>query len=84
VVFGAPAEVYYIAPIQIAEGCYLQPSGQAAAKPYQLLVEPLGRSAKVAVAKYAWSCWDCCGSATTSLEPRRGPSPLPVPGSQRA
>jgi DNA end-binding protein Ku len=44
-----------IDPIRIAEGYYLQPSGQVAAKPYKLLVQALGRSAKVAVAKYAWS-----------------------------
>ncbi|WP_346163489.1 Ku protein [Streptomyces bangladeshensis] len=29
--------------------------GQVAAKPYKLLVTALGRSAEVAVAKYAWS-----------------------------
>ncbi|MFF9090593.1 Ku protein [Streptomyces sp. NPDC014991] len=42
-------------PIRIAEGYYLQPAGQVAAKPYKLLVKALTRSAKVAVAKYAWS-----------------------------
>ncbi|MFG2359132.1 Ku protein [Streptomyces sp. NPDC048521] len=42
-------------PIRIGEGYYLQPAGQVAAKPYKLLVQALGRSAKVAVAKYAWS-----------------------------
>ncbi|MEV5178000.1 Ku protein, partial [Streptomyces flaveolus] len=42
-------------PIRIAEGYYLQPAGQVAAKPYKLLVKALSRSAKVAVAKYAWS-----------------------------
>ncbi|MFE9476305.1 non-homologous end joining protein Ku [Streptomyces griseofuscus] len=42
-------------PIRISDGYYLQPAGQVAAKPYQLLVKALGRSAKVAVAKYAWS-----------------------------
>ncbi|MFJ8098614.1 non-homologous end joining protein Ku [Streptomyces griseofuscus] len=42
-------------PLRIFDGYYLQPSGQVAAKPYQLLVKALGRSAKVAVAKYAWS-----------------------------
>ncbi|MFE7958813.1 Ku protein [Streptomyces sp. NPDC057413] len=42
-------------PIQIGEGYYLQASGQVAAKPYRLLVEALGRSEKVAIAKYAWS-----------------------------
>jgi DNA end-binding protein Ku len=44
-----------IDPIRIAEGYYLQPSSPVAAKPYKLLVQALGRSAKVAVAKYAWS-----------------------------
>ncbi|MFF7972195.1 Ku protein [Streptomyces sp. NPDC007905] len=44
-----------IDPIRIAEGYYLQPSSQVAAKPYKLLVQALGRSSKVAVAKYAWS-----------------------------
>lgn len=44
-----------IDPIRIAEGYYLQPSGQVAAKPYKLLVQALSRSSKVAVAKYAWS-----------------------------
>ncbi|MFI2764349.1 Ku protein [Streptomyces echinatus] len=44
-----------IDPIRIAEGYYLQPAGQVAAKPYKLLVEALSRSSKVAVAKYAWS-----------------------------
>ncbi|MET9078606.1 Ku protein [Streptomyces sp. NPDC004232] len=44
-----------IDPLKIAEGYYLQPSGQVAAKPYKLLVQALGRSAKVAIAKYAWS-----------------------------
>ncbi|MFI6662589.1 Ku protein [Streptomyces sp. NPDC050523] len=42
-------------PIQIGEGYYLTPDGAVAAKPYKLLVQALGRSAKVAVAKYAWS-----------------------------
>ncbi|MFI1607206.1 Ku protein [Streptomyces griseofuscus] len=42
-------------PLRISDGYYLQPAGQVAAKPYQLLVKALGRSAKVAVAKYAWS-----------------------------
>ncbi|MEU0208104.1 Ku protein [Streptomyces canus] len=42
-------------PIQIGEGYYLAPDGQVAAKPYKLLVQALGRSSKVAVAKYAWS-----------------------------
>ncbi|MEV6115786.1 Ku protein [Streptomyces sp. NPDC052109] len=44
-----------IDPLKIAEGYYLQPSSPVAAKPYKLLVQALGRSAKVAVAKYAWS-----------------------------
>ncbi|WP_225828505.1 Ku protein [Streptomyces naphthomycinicus] len=44
-----------IDPLRIAEGYYLQPAGQVAAKPYKLLVKALSRSAKVAVAKYAWS-----------------------------
>ncbi|MGW1563782.1 non-homologous end joining protein Ku [Streptomyces sp. NPDC002144] len=42
-------------PIQIGEGYYLTPDGAVAAKPYKLLVQALGRSSKVAVAKYAWS-----------------------------
>jgi DNA end-binding protein Ku len=42
-------------PIRIGEGYYLEPSGQVAAKPYKLLAMALARSAKVAVAKYAWS-----------------------------
>ncbi|MFD9003742.1 Ku protein [Streptomyces sp. NPDC059582] len=42
-------------PIRIGEGYYLQANGAVAAKPYKLLVKALGRSAKVAVAKYAWS-----------------------------
>lgn len=44
-----------IDPIQIAEGYYLVPDGQVAAKPYKLLRQALGRSSKVAIAKYAWS-----------------------------
>lgn len=44
-----------IDPIRIGEGYYLAPAGQVAAKPYKLLVQALGRSSKVAVAKYAWS-----------------------------
>ncbi|MFH8939468.1 non-homologous end joining protein Ku [Streptomyces griseosporeus] len=48
-----PAEE--IDPIQISEGYYLQANGQVAAKPYKLLVQALGRSEKVAIAKYAWS-----------------------------
>ncbi|MFF8544781.1 Ku protein [Streptomyces werraensis] len=42
-------------PIRIGEGYYLQPASQVAAKPYKLLRQALARSAKVAVAKYAWS-----------------------------
>ncbi|HEY6115624.1 MAG TPA: Ku protein [Candidatus Dormibacteraeota bacterium] len=42
-------------PIRIAEGYYLAPDGQVAAKPYKLLRQALERSSKVAVAKYAWS-----------------------------
>jgi DNA end-binding protein Ku len=42
-------------PIRIGEGYYLQPSGQVSHKPYKLLAQALGRSSKVAVAKYAWS-----------------------------
>lgn len=44
-----------IDPLQVGEGYYLQPDGQVAAKPYKLLVQALGRSSKVAIAKYAWS-----------------------------
>ncbi|MFE3634256.1 Ku protein [Streptomyces sp. NPDC059168] len=44
-----------IDPIRIGEGYYLQPAGKVAAKPYKLLARALGRSSKVAVAKYAWS-----------------------------
>ncbi|MFC4469181.1 Ku protein [Streptomyces xiangluensis] len=33
----------------------MQPAQPVAAKPYKLLVKALGRSAKVAIAKYAWS-----------------------------
>ncbi|MDF3300060.1 Ku protein [Streptomyces tropicalis] len=43
-----------IDPIRIGEGYYLAPDGQVAAKPYKLLRQALGRSAKVAVAKWAW------------------------------
>lgn len=42
-------------PIRIAEGYYLQPKEQVAAKPYKLLAQALARSSKVAVAKYAWA-----------------------------
>ncbi|WP_329600145.1 Ku protein [Streptomyces pseudovenezuelae] len=41
--------------IRIAEGYYLVPDGQVAAKPYKLLRQALERSSKVAIAKYAWS-----------------------------
>ncbi|MFJ9420659.1 Ku protein [Streptomyces sp. NPDC101249] len=44
-----------IDPIRIGEGYYLEAHGTVAAKPYLLLVKALGRSSKVAVAKYAWS-----------------------------
>ncbi|WP_405467589.1 Ku protein [Streptomyces canus] len=44
-----------IDPIRIAEGYYLVPDGQVAAKPYKLLRQALERSSKVAIAKYAWS-----------------------------
>ncbi|MGW1562877.1 non-homologous end joining protein Ku [Streptomyces sp. NPDC002144] len=44
-----------IDPLRIADGYYLTPDGAVAAKPYKLLVQALGRSSKVAVAKYAWS-----------------------------
>ena len=44
-----------IDPIRIAEGYYLVPDGAVAAKPYKLLRQALGRSSKVAIAKYAWS-----------------------------
>ena len=42
-------------PIRIGDGYYLAPDGKVAEKPYKLLVQALGRSSKVAVAKYAWS-----------------------------
>lgn len=42
-----------IDPLKIAEGYCLQPSSPVAAEPYKLLVQALGRSVKVAVAKYA-------------------------------
>lgn len=44
-----------IDPIRIGDGYYLQPHGDVAAKPYALLRQALGRSARVAVAKFAWS-----------------------------
>ncbi|AKZ59987.1 Non-homologous end joining protein Ku [Streptomyces ambofaciens ATCC 23877] len=42
-------------PLRIAEGYYLAPDGQVAAKPYKLLRQALERSSRVAVARYAWS-----------------------------
>ncbi|KFG71343.1 non-homologous end joining protein Ku [Streptomyces mutabilis] len=44
-----------IDPIRIGDGYYLAPNGQVAAKPYKLLRQALGRSSRVAIAKYAWS-----------------------------
>jgi DNA end-binding protein Ku len=44
-----------IDPLKISSGYYLAPDGPVAAKPYKLLVQALGRSSKVAIAKYAWS-----------------------------
>ncbi|MFF6969374.1 Ku protein [Streptomyces anthocyanicus] len=44
-----------IDPIRIGDGYYLAPDGQVAAKPYKLLRQALGRSSRVAVARYAWS-----------------------------
>lgn len=41
--------------LQMGGGYYLAPDGVVAVKPYKLLVRALGRSSKVAVAKYAWS-----------------------------
>jgi DNA end-binding protein Ku len=43
-----------IDPIRIGAGYYLTPDGQVAAKPYKLLREALGRSSRVAIAKWAW------------------------------
>ncbi|MEU6807483.1 Ku protein [Streptomyces sp. NPDC046831] len=43
-----------IDPIRIGEGYYLAPDGQVAAKPYELLRRALGRSSRVAIAKWAW------------------------------
>ncbi|MFE9687771.1 Ku protein [Streptomyces sp. NPDC006285] len=43
-----------IDPIQVGDGYYLQADGPVAAKPYTLLRMALERSAKVAIAKYAW------------------------------
>ncbi|MEU0645978.1 Ku protein [Streptomyces umbrinus] len=44
-----------IDPLQVGDGYYLQADGPVAAKPYTLLRMALERSAKVAIAKYAWS-----------------------------
>ncbi|MGW2690123.1 non-homologous end joining protein Ku [Streptomyces sp. NPDC001414] len=44
-----------IDPLRIGEGYYLQPDGQVAAKPYELLRQALARSSRVAVTKFAWS-----------------------------
>ncbi|MFE9250630.1 Ku protein [Streptomyces sp. NPDC007088] len=44
-----------IDPIQMGAGYYLEGDGQVAAKPYTLLRKALERSAKVALAKYAFS-----------------------------
>ncbi|MFJ9351728.1 Ku protein [Streptomyces sp. NPDC101237] len=44
-----------IDPLRIGEGYYLQPDGQVAAKPYELLRRALQRSSRVAVTKFAWS-----------------------------
>ncbi|MFE7167202.1 Ku protein [Streptomyces sp. NPDC057616] len=43
-----------IDPIRIGAGFYLTPNGQVAAKPYKLLRQALGRSARVAIVKWAW------------------------------
>lgn len=43
-----------IDPVRISESYYLAVDGQVAAKPYTLLRRALERSAKVAVAKFAW------------------------------
>ncbi|MFI2644002.1 Ku protein [Streptomyces sp. NPDC018610] len=43
-----------IDPVRLGEGYYLAPDGQVAAKPYKLLLQALGRSSRVAVAKWAW------------------------------
>ena len=43
-----------IDPIRISSGYYLSADGQVSAKPYKLLRQALGRSSKVAVAKFAW------------------------------
>ncbi|MFJ3235681.1 Ku protein [Streptomyces sp. NPDC086787] len=41
--------------LRIGDGYYLQPDGQIAAKPYELLRRALERSERVAVGKFAWS-----------------------------
>ncbi|MFD9791414.1 Ku protein [Streptomyces sp. NPDC059070] len=43
-----------IDPVQVGAGYYLAADGQVSAKPYTLLRQALQRSAKVAVAKFAW------------------------------
>ncbi|NED31137.1 Ku protein [Streptomyces sp. SID8499] len=43
-----------IDPVRLGDGYYLAPDGQVAAKPYKLLLQALGRSSRVAVAKWAW------------------------------
>ncbi|WP_328863180.1 non-homologous end joining protein Ku [Streptomyces sp. NBC_00306] len=43
-----------IDPIRISDGYYLSADGKVSAKPYKLLRQALGRSSKVAVAKFAW------------------------------
>ncbi|MFG3510268.1 Ku protein [Streptomyces sp. NPDC047821] len=43
-----------IDPIRIGDSYYLAADGQVAAKPYKLLREALGRSDRVAIAKFAW------------------------------
>lgn len=43
-----------IDPVRIGESYYLGADGQVAAKPYTLLRKALERSAKVAIAKWAW------------------------------
>ncbi|WP_456030396.1 non-homologous end joining protein Ku [Streptomyces werraensis] len=56
-------------PIRIGEGYYLQPSGQAAAKPYKLLRQALSgrrRSLSPSTPEAGGSVWACSGSATTS------------------
>ncbi|BCM65672.1 hypothetical protein EASAB2608_01006 [Streptomyces sp. EAS-AB2608] len=59
--FDAFVPLESVDPLKIAEGYYLQPAGQVAAKPYKLLVKALSRSAKVAVAKYVCSGWERLG-----------------------